>query len=273
MEESVTFVTDSAEVVMGSEQFTEATDYDRIELLGTQATDRKNGLTVPITKGDNTEVQVPQASDQLGGEANLEVVVVIEEMEQDDFNFINVTADEEELDNEAEVVEVDVSHLLSYPSEANKENSSPTEHDTPGRGHLRLLASASQELQAARMQKRFWEDTIQDVPIGGVCLVFIDKVDRSKIDPRCLPCVVVEVTPRIQYRLACKAGILDHVLCRQDFLYEPQKTPIFYGLQDALQNLRAMNKVSFRAGSAAVAPSGGQGHVHCSCSGACNSKR
>jgi hypothetical protein len=122
--------------------------------------------------------------------SNLEDVVVFEEMEQDDFNFINVTADDNEMDNEAEVVEVDVSHLLSYPSEANKENSSPTEHDTPGHGHLRLLASASQELQATRMQKRFWEDTIQHVPIGGVSLVFIDKADQSKIDPRRLPCVV-----------------------------------------------------------------------------------
>jgi hypothetical protein len=58
--ESVKFVTDSAAVVMGSEQFSEATDYDRIELLGTQATDRKTELTVVLsTEGDYTEVQVP----------------------------------------------------------------------------------------------------------------------------------------------------------------------------------------------------------------------
>jgi hypothetical protein len=89
---------------MGSEQFTEATNYDRIELLGTQATDHENEFTVLITKGDYTEGQVPQASDQPGGEANLEDVVVFEEMEQDDFNFINVTGDEEEMDNEAELL-------------------------------------------------------------------------------------------------------------------------------------------------------------------------
>ncbi len=121
--ESVKFVTDSAEVFMGSEQFTEATNYDQIELLGTQATDRETELTVvPSTEGDYTEVQVPWATDQPGGVANLEDVVVFEEMEQDDFNFINVTADEDEMDNKAEVVEVDVSRLLSYLSEANKEN-------------------------------------------------------------------------------------------------------------------------------------------------------
>lgn len=122
--------------------------------------------------------------------------------------------------------DMELANLLSSPNEQSKENQPPGDHDTPGRGNLRVLA-----------------------------------------------CVVVEVTPRIQYRLACKAGVLDHVLCHQDFLYEPNKTPIFYGLQEALLNWRAMRKISVRAGSGAIAPSGGQGHIHCSCSGACDSKR
>ena len=179
-------------------------------------------------------------------------------------------------------MDTDVSDLLcASPSlneneesnQSEKENIPPRNYDTPGRGHLRTLASTTQHQQAKRMQKRVREDTIQDVPVGGICLVPIDKVDRSKVDPRRLPCVVVEVTPRIQYRLACKAGVLDRVLCRQDFLYEPNKTPVFYGLQDALQNWTVMKKVSVRAGSGAIAPSGGQGHLHCGCSGKCDSKR
>jgi hypothetical protein len=181
-----------------------------------------------------------------------------------------------------DVMDTDVSDLLcASPSlieneesnQSEKENIPPRKYDTPGRGHLRTLASTTQQQQAKRMQKRVREDTIQDVPVGGICLVPIDKVDRSKVDPRRLPCVVVEVTPRIQYRLACKAGVLDRVLCRQDFLYEPNKTPVFYGLQDALQNWTVMKKVSVRAGSGAIAPSGGQGHLHCGCSGKCDSKR
>jgi hypothetical protein len=40
---------------------------------------------------------------------------MFEEMEHDDFIFINDTADEDEMDKEAEVVELDVSYLLSYP--------------------------------------------------------------------------------------------------------------------------------------------------------------
>ncbi len=135
-----------------------------------------------------------------------------------------------------------------------------------------MFAAAAQQKQA-QMQKRVREDTIEDVPVGGICLVPIDRVDRSKVDPKCLPCVAVEITPCQQYRLACRAGVLDKVLSQQAFLYESTKTPIFYGLQNALQNWRGMKKVSNRTGSGMIAPSGGQGHLHCNCSGPCDTKR
>jgi hypothetical protein len=147
------------------------------------------------------------------------------------------------------------------------------DHDTPLRGMIRSQASASQVSQSERMKKRFREDTMQDVTVGSVCLVPIDKVDRTKIDPKRLPCVVVEITAREQYRLACKAGVLDKVLQRQDFLHESNKTPVFYGLNEALQNWRTMKKISIRTGSGTIAPSGGQGHLHCNCSGKCDTKR
>jgi hypothetical protein len=60
---------------------------------------------------------------------------------------------------------------------------------------MRLFASGSQKKQAELFKKRVREDTIQDVPVGGVCLVPIDKVDHSKIDPKQLPLVVVNVMP------------------------------------------------------------------------------
>ena len=147
------------------------------------------------------------------------------------------------------------------------------EHDTPLRGMIRSQASASQVSQSERMKKRFREDTMQDVTVGSVCLVPIHKVDRTKIDPKRLPCVVVEITAREQYRLACKAGVLDKVLQRQGFLHESNKTPVFYGLNEALQNWRTMKKISIRTGSGTNAPSGGQGHLHCNCSGKCDTKR
>jgi hypothetical protein len=65
------------------------------------------------------------------------------------------------------------------------------------------------------MKKRGREDMIHLVPI--------DKVDHSKIDPKCLPAIVVEVTPRSQYRLACKVGILDRVLCHGDYVVRPTR--------------------------------------------------
>jgi hypothetical protein len=173
---------------------------------------------------------------------------------------------------EAEATEFYIGEAAAV-NEQEKENMVPSAHDTPGRGTKRLNARLKQVSQGRRMQKRVRQDTIQDVPVGAVCLVPIDKTDRCKIDPKRLPCVVVEVTPRGQYRLACTEGVLNKVLCRQDFLHEPLKTPIFYGLQAALQNWKTMRKVSVRTGSGAIAPSGGQGHVHCNCSGNCSTKR
>jgi hypothetical protein len=157
--------------------------------------------------------------------------------------------------------------------QVTQDNLEASEHDTPMRGMIRSKVSANQVSQSDRMKKRFREDTMSDVTVGSVCLVPIDKVDRSKIDPKRLPCVVVEVTPREQYRLACKAGVLDKVLQRQDFLHEANKTPVFYGLNAVLQNWRTMKKVSIRTGSGVIAPSGGQGHLHCNCSGKCDTKR
>jgi hypothetical protein len=47
-----------------------------------------------------------------------------------------------------------------------------------------MSAAAAQQKQAQRMQKRVREDTIEDVPVGGICLIPIDRVDRSKVDPK-----------------------------------------------------------------------------------------
>jgi hypothetical protein len=41
---------------------------------------------------------------------------------------------------------------------------------------------------------------------------------------------------------------LDKVLCWQDFIFNPNKTAIFYGLQEALQSWRTMRKASIRTG-------------------------
>ena len=104
-------------------------------------------------------------------------------------------------------------------------------------------------------------------------LLKIDKVDRNKIDNRRLTCVVVELTEQGQYRLVCKGGVLETVYLHQDLHYEENKTPAFYGLEEALEKWRSMDKVSIRAGSNKVSVVGGQGHLHCNCGGNCDSNR
>jgi hypothetical protein len=69
-----------------------------------------------------------------------------------------------------------LANTVTQYSPQDKENNQP-EHDTPGRGALRSMASGNQTLQAERMKKRLREDTIQDIPVGGICLVPIDRVD------------------------------------------------------------------------------------------------
>jgi len=145
--------------------------------------------------------------------------------------------------------------------------------DTPKRKLLRRRASDNQQKQADRMKKRYREDTIDDLPIGTVVLLHVALVDRSKIDGKLLPCIVVEVTENGKYRLACKAGPLHNVYGRADFLMEKSKLPASYGLDTVLLTWRTMNRVSPRAGVSAISMFGGQGHLHCSCKGKCDSNR
>jgi hypothetical protein len=73
---------------------------------------------------------------------------------------------------------------LTSPGSTEVSSTETLKHDTPERGNLRMSAAAAQQKQAQRMQKRVREDTIEDVPVGGICLIPIDRVDRSKVDPK-----------------------------------------------------------------------------------------
>jgi hypothetical protein len=88
-----------------------------------------------------------------------------------------------------------------------------------------------------------------------------------------LACVVVEIMEQGQYHLACKGGVLENVNLHQYLRYEENKTPAFYELEEAIEKWRSMDKVSTRAGSNKVSMAGGQGHLHCNCSGICNNNR
>jgi hypothetical protein len=125
------------------------------------------------------------------------------------------------------------------------------EFDSPGRGLLCIAAAQRQRQQADRMKKRCLQENNnakEKIPVGGVVLIKIDKVDRSKLGNKRLACVVIEVTERGQYRIACKGGVLENVYLRQDLHYEEHKLPASYDLEEALQQWRSMDKVSIRNG-------------------------
>jgi hypothetical protein len=81
--------------------------------------------------------------------------------------------------------------------------------DMPVRGKKRAAAAEKLSKQASRMRKNI-NESYRDVPVGAVCLITIDKVDRKKIDAKSLPfvIVVVEKTNK-KYWLVCKAGVVD----------------------------------------------------------------
>ncbi len=113
-------------------------------------------------------------------------------------------------------------------------DSAPT-HDTPNHVQKWAAAAAVLEKQATKMRKTVTAVTEQDLPVGEVILVQIDKVDCSKVCPKRLPCIVIEKV-HDKYQLACRTGVLANCLVWQDFMHEPRKTPVFYELDKAVSN-------------------------------------
>ncbi len=155
---------------------------------------------------------------------------------------IHVEEVQEDLQEAAAVVRdaaaaANVDVAMAAAAVGDEQNVLPiAEFDSHGRGLLHVTAAKRQQKQADRMKKRCFQECNkrEDIPVGGVVLLKIDKVDRSKIDNRRLTCVVVELTEQGQYRLVCKGGVLENVYLFQDLHYEENKTPAFYGLEDEL---------------------------------------
>jgi hypothetical protein len=66
---------------------------------------------------------------------------------------------------------------------------------------------------------------------------------------------------------------LANFLAHQDFIHEPNKTPVFYELDETLAKWKFFRVLSIWTGSTAKSMDGEQGHVYCNCSGECNSKQ
>ncbi len=150
-------------------------------------------------------------------------------------------------------------------------DSAPT-HDTPNQGQNCTAAAAALQKQAIKMRKKVAAVAEQDLPVGAVVIVPINKVDHSKVCPTWLPCIVIEKV-HDKYQVAYRTDILANCLARQGFIHEPNKTPVFYELDEALANWKFFRVISIQTGSTANSMVGGQGHVHCNCSGECNSRQ
>jgi len=113
--------------------------------------------------------------------------------------------------------------------------------------------------------------------VGTIVAISIADVDRAKVDSTTATVVVVEVVEcgdvrkEAKYRLACKDGVLKSLRARSYVRPLPNVNAEVMGLADALANWKTMPTVSDRACSRLLSAVGGQGVVHCLCTGMCNS--
>ena len=132
--------------------------------------------------------------------------------------------------------------------------------------------------QGSEMKKRAKkQDGGSELAVGTVEQVRVDDVDRAKTDPTNATLVVVELVKtgkrriETEYRLACKAGPLKSLYCRSAFTPVTGMTPEVLGLTTALEMWQGIPVVGIRAAMKTISAVGGQGLLHCTCKGACNS--
>lgn len=117
------------------------------------------------------------------------------------------------------------------------------------------------------------------LPVGMVVAISIADVDRAKMDSTTATLVVVEVVhcgevrAEPKYRLACKDGVLKSLRTRSYVKPLPGVNAEMMGLADALANWKSMPTVSERACSRLLSAVGGQGVVHCLCTGKCDNNK
>ena len=146
---------------------------------------------------------------------------------------------------------------------------------SPGRAAIRGNAFRAMQKQAAQMQRRVAKRAGDaELSVGDVVQLGLADVDRTKVDPRNLTCVVVdcvrkgEIEEELKYRLASSHAVLNGLYTRP-YLQQLRTTPALMNLQGALENWRDMRVQSERASSNALSLVGGQGMVRCNCLGNC----
>lgn len=157
--------------------------------------------------------------------------------------------------------------------------SPPGMGDTPRRRNLREMAFINIQKQAGKMQRTAnRKDGVGELlQVGTVVSIPIADVDRAKVDSTTATAVVVEVVwcgerqraESVKYRLACRAGVLKSLRHRSYVHPLVGVTPRLVGLQDALTTWKTMPEVGDRSCARFLSSVGGQGLLHCACTGNC----
>ena len=118
-------------------------------------------------------------------------------------------------------------------------------------------------------------DTV--IPLGTIVHVAVAREDRAHLDPTTVPGMVVEAVQRgkvrqeVKYRIATEAGIMKALRARAEVAPAPHLTPTLVGLPgDTLLNWESLRPVSDRECVRVTSVVGGQGHLHCKCTGSCD---
>ena len=111
-----------------------------------------------------------------------------------------------------------------------------------------------------------------ELPAGSIVRLVLADVDRARLDNNTSTCVVVAKEGK-SYRIANNAGVYKELVSRAHLQYVPNVTTILMGLSGVLDNWKELPSISIRRLAAAQSLAGGQGMLHCSCKGKCDTFR
>ena len=147
---------------------------------------------------------------------------------------------------------------------------------SPGRASLRSEAFKCMERQACKMRKRVAQrDGALELSVGSVVQVALADVDRTRVDPRNLTCVVVEcvrkgeVEQELKYKVATPQGVLKTLYTRPYLRPLVGVTPELMGLAETLDDWESLPVLSVRTTANSTSMVGGQGMKRCNCQGDC----
>ena len=115
-----------------------------------------------------------------------------------------------------------------------------------------------------------------DLKVGTIVHMRVEDVDRAKIDNVNATLVVLDHTEHGNYVVGNKAGIYKEKVSRPYLTAVKHATPEMMALDKLLEEYQdegrraKLKLVSVRRVAAAGSAAGGQGMLHCSCRGECN---